>query len=126
MPSEGDFDIKVAALKAAVKGLKEQSDRDTIERTAQQLEGVHFAPPVVLPVSAFLRLNKEAVLEEIDKLLALPDEEACALAPDEPGKCRDLRLQFISALVFYYQKLLRLRAGDAEEWDEVDELYVHD
>ncbi len=71
-------------------------------------------------------MAKDPLLEEIDRLLALPDDQACALAPNEPGKCRDLRLQFISTLVFHYQKLLRLRAGDAEEWDEIDELYIHD
>jgi hypothetical protein len=29
-------------------------------------------------------------------------------------------------ILFYYKKLLLLRQGNSEEWDEVDELYVHD
>lgn len=126
MACQSDFDDKVIALKKKVSELVEVSDREVIEETAQRLEGVNFAPPVVPPVSVFLRLDKKTLLEEIDTLIALPDEQACALAPDEPAKCRDLRLQFISALIYHYLKLVRLREGDAEEWDEVDELYIHD
>jgi hypothetical protein len=74
----------------------------------------------------FLRLTKQTLLEEIDKILALPDQEACALAPDEPLKCQDLRVQFISVLIFYYRKLILLRQEDLDTWDEIDELYVHD
>jgi hypothetical protein len=40
--------------------------------------------------------------------------------------CDDQRLQHISVLLFYFKKLLALRAGDPGEWDEIDELYVHD
>ncbi|WP_163340747.1 hypothetical protein [Desulfopila sp. IMCC35008] len=126
MDDEYDFNSKVEALKTTVKELDEVVDRKTIEETAKRLEGVNFAPPVVLPISEFLRSDKKTLLAEIDKLLAMPDEKACALAPDSPGKCRELRLQFIATLIFHYKKLSRLRAGDAEEWDEIDELYIHD
>ena len=40
--------------------------------------------------------------------------DAGNLAPDEPKKCQDLRLQFISVQIFYYEKLLLLRKGDIE------------
>jgi hypothetical protein len=29
-------------------------------------------------------------------------------------------------IFYHYRKLLKLRNGDPEEWDEIDELYVHD
>lgn len=126
MDNDRDYNQKIEALKNTVNELDEVLDRNTIEDTAKRLEGVNFAPPVVLPVPEFLRLDKKDLVAEIDKLLAMPDEKACALAPDNPGKCRELKLQFISTLVFHYKKLSLLRAGDAEEWDEVDELYIHD
>jgi hypothetical protein len=34
--------------------------------------------------------------------------------------------RYITVLIYYYTKLLKLRGGDVDEWDEVDELYVHD
>jgi hypothetical protein len=77
-------------------------------------------------MDSFLRLRCKGLLAEIDRIVAMPDAEACALAPDNTKKCEDLRVQYITVLVFYYKKLLELRKGNPEEWDEVDELYVHD
>ena len=71
-------------------------------------------------------LRQEELLAEIDRILAMPDGEACALASDNTEKCEDIRVQFITVLIFYYKKLLELRRGNPEAWDEVDELYVHD
>jgi hypothetical protein len=71
-------------------------------------------------------MRSQELLVEIDRILAMPDGEACALAPDNTNKCEDLRVQFITVLIYYYKKLLELRKGNPEEWDEVDELYVHD
>ena len=90
------------------------------------MEKLNYAPPVIIPQATFLRLTKETLLGEIDKILAMPDQEACALAPDEPKKCQDLRIQFISVQIYYYKILSSLRQGDVDAWDEVDELYVHD
>lgn len=120
------FAEDIAALKAEIENLDDVGDSDLIEKTARRLEKLNYSPPIVLPLTRFFRLNRESLLEEVDKLLALPDAEACALAPDEPAKCQDLRKQFITVLLFYYKKLLLLRAGDADEWDEIDELYIHD
>jgi hypothetical protein len=78
------------------------------------------------PVKLFVRWRNDDLLDEIDRILALPDAQACALAPDDSRKCEDLRIQYITVLIYYYSKLLKLRGGDVDEWDEVDELYVHD
>lgn len=126
MPDNTEFESKIAEYKRVVTELAEPAGAEVIEQTAQRLESVQYAPPVVLPVPKFLRLTSAGLLAEIDSLLDLPDEEACALAPDEPGRCQDLRLQFISTLIYYFEKLLKLRAGEPEEWDEIDELYIHD
>lgn len=120
------FDEQVAALKNEVNALSPDAAPSVIEETAVRLEGLNYAPPVIIPQARFLRLTKKALLEEIERILALPDQEACALAPNEPLKCQDLRIQFISVQIFYYKKLILLRNGDSETWDEIDELYVHD
>ncbi|MBT8354711.1 MAG: hypothetical protein KJO60_09320 [Desulfofustis sp.] len=126
MTTEPSFSEKVEQLKHKVRSFSDDADAPLIEETAQRLEKLNYAPPVIISIEKFLRLTKDSLLEEIDRILALPDAEACALAPDEPKKCEDLRLQFISVQIFYYEKLLLLRQGDIETWDEIDELYVHD
>ncbi|MGI9538049.1 MAG: hypothetical protein ACR2PB_13350 [Desulfocapsaceae bacterium] len=126
MTAKLSFDEQVEQLKKKVRDLDDDADSALIEETALRLEKLNYAPPVIISNDTFLRLTRESLLEEIDRILALPDAEACALAPDEPLKCQDLRLQFISVQIFYYEKLLLLRRGDVETWDEIDELYVHD
>ena len=120
------FDIKLKELKDTISALEVSDDMDVIEKTASRLEGFSYAPPVITPISLFLRMDKKGLLEEVERIVELPDEEACSLAPGDQSKCEDLRLEFIRVIIFYYEKLLLLRAGDVEEWDEVDELYVHD
>lgn len=126
MSDQVDFDTQVEELKEKVRGFRDDVASEVIEETAERLEKLNYAPPVIIPLGRFLRLTRDSLLEEIDRLLALPDAEACALAPDDHRKCQDLRLEFISVQIFYYEKLMLLRQGDAETWDEIDELYIHD
>lgn len=126
MTAKLSFEEQVEQLRQKVRNLDDDADAAQIEETALRLEKLNYAPPVIISNDKFLRLTRELLLEEIDRILALPDAEACALAPDEPKKCQDLRLQFISVQIYYYEKLLLLRQGDVETWDEIDELYVHD
>lgn len=120
------FEEKIKQCKEEVSGFADEISQEVIEKTAVRLEGLNYSPPVIIPIEKFLRLTKEGLLEEVDRILAMPDRDACALAPNEPLKCQDLRLQFISVQVFYYKKLMLLRQGDIETWEEIDELYVHD
>ncbi|HBG20650.1 MAG TPA: hypothetical protein DDY32_15635 [Desulfobulbaceae bacterium] len=120
------FEDKVKQFKVEVSGFLDEVSQEVIEKTAVRLEGLNYSPPVIIPIDKFLRLTKKGLQDEIDRILAMPDREACALAPNEPMKCQDLRLQFISVQIFYYKKLMLLRQGDIETWEEVDELYVHD
>lgn len=120
------FPERVKKLKEEVRNLQDEAAQDVIEQTAVRLERLNYAPAVVIPQRNFLRLTKEKLLVEIERILALPDREACALAPNEPKKCEDIRLQCIAVQIYYYKKLILLRQGNLEEWDEIDELYVHD
>jgi hypothetical protein len=117
---------QVEQLRAAVAALEAKSDSKIIEATAKRLEGCNYSPPVLTPIPVFLRLDTDGVLAELDRILSMPDTEACALAPDDSMACDELRLQAMKVLIYYFEKLVRLRDGDTEEWDEVDELYVHD
>ncbi|MEJ2057929.1 MAG: hypothetical protein P8X39_08855 [Desulfofustis sp.] len=126
MADQASFNEQVRQFKQKVRSFEDTADERQIEETAVRLERLNYAPPVIIDLKKFLRLTKDTLLEEIDHILAMPDAEACALAPDNPKECRDLRLQFISVQIFYYEKLMLLRQGDIETWDEIDELYVHD
>ncbi len=126
MADQTSFEEQVEQFKQKVRNFDEAVDEKLVEETAARLEGLNYAPPVIIDLQKFLRLTKDSLLEEIDRILAMPDAEACALAPDNPKECRDLRLQFISVQIYYYEKLMLLRRGDIDTWDEVDELYVHD
>lgn len=126
MVNVNTFEDQVDELKYIIGELANDHPPEVIEKTATRLEGLNYAPAVVTPNHSFLRMTKTGLLAEVDRILALPDDEACALAPDDSKKCEDIRLQTIKVLLYYYEKLLLLRKGDADEWDEVDELYVHD
>ncbi|MFT5700484.1 MAG: hypothetical protein ACI8ZB_003358 [Desulforhopalus sp.] len=120
------FEQQIISLKSEVESLTDNSSDDHVEEVALRLEGLNFTPPVITPIKLFVRLKNDDLIEEIERILAMPDVEACSLAPDNTKKCEDLRIQYITVLIYYYKKLLELRVGNIEEWDEVDELYVHD
>lgn len=120
------FEQQIAALKDKVDVLIDDTSDDHVEEVALRLEGLNFAPPVITPSKLFLRMRNDDLKDEIERILGMSDAEACALAPDNTKKCEDLRVQYITVLIYYYAKLLQLRSGNVEEWDEVDELYVHD
>jgi protein-tyrosine-phosphatase len=126
MSEEHEFSAKIEQFRRQVQEMPNDASPEIIEKTAVRLEGINYAPPVIIEHARFLRLTKQELLDEIDRIVAMPDAEACALAPNEPKKCRDLRVEFISVQMFYYRKLAFLRQGDIETWDEIDELYVHD
>jgi len=126
MADQASFQEQVEQFKQRVQNLDDSADETLIEETASRLEGLNYAPPVIIDLKQFLRLNRDSLLQEIDRILSMPDAEACALAPDNPAECRDLRLQFISVQIYYYEKLVLLRQGDIDTWEEIDELYVHD
>ena len=126
MTNEQSFSQQIEDLKSKIRSLPDNHSAETIETTAERLEGLNYAPSVITPNKAFLRMNRQDLLDEVDRILQLPEQEACALAPNDEKKCEDLRIQFITVIIYYYEKLLLLRDGNADEWDEVDELYVHD
>jgi len=126
MSTEKTFRQQLDGLQEEVRRIDDDIDDAMVEKTAVRLQNLNFSPAVITPLPTFLRLRRTGLLAEIDRILAMPDAEACALAPDNSQKCADIRLQYISVLLFYYKKLLALRRGIPEEWDEVDELYVHD
>jgi len=126
MSSTSDFLQQVAQLQDELRLVVDQPDPKVVEETAVKLEGLNYAPTVILPVAEFLRIKKIDLLGKIEEIILLSDEEVYELAPGDPRSYFAIKLQFISAFVYYYKQLARLRRDVPEAWDEVDELYVHD
>lgn len=126
MISTSEFLYKVAELQDELRAVVDLADARLIEDTATKLEGLNYAPTVVLPVGQFLRMKKLDLLEKIEEIILLSDEEVYEKSPGDPRSYGEIKLQFIATLVYYFKQLARLRRGVPEAWDEVDELYVHD
>lgn len=126
MSTQKTFAQQIAHLQEEVRQLDDDFDAEVVLATATRLKGLNFSPPVITALDIFLKMRRRELLTEIDRILAMPDEEACSLAPDNSEKCEDLRVQYVTVLIYYYKKLLELRRANPEAWEEVDELYVHD
>jgi hypothetical protein len=126
MSATSDFLYKVAAIQDDLRTVTDVADAKVVEETAVRLEGLNYAPTVILPVKSFLRIRKLELLEKIEDIIILSDEEVYEISPGDPRSYYAIKLQYISALVYYFKQLALLRRGNAEAWDEVDELYVHD
>ena len=111
MVSASEFLHRVAELQDELRLVVDQGDSKMIEKTAVKLEGLNYAPTVIVPVGQFLRMRKVDLLARIEELILLNDEEVYELAPGDSRSSSDLTLQFIAV---------------PEAWDGVDELYVHD
>ncbi len=125
MLTQDEFLKKLDVLQNEVRAL-DDGDQTVIEETASRLEGFNYGPPVLLPVSEFLRCTKEKMLLEIDRVASLSDSELVDNDSTEGKNSWELKLQHISVMVFYFKELVDLRCGVPEAWDEIDELYVHD
>ncbi len=125
MLTQDEFLEKLDVLQNEVRAL-DDGDQTVIEETASRLEGFNYGPPVLLPVSEFLRCTKEKMLLEIDRVASLSDSELVDNDSTEGKNSWELKLQHISVMVFYFKELVDLRCGVPEAWDEIDELYVHD
>lgn len=126
MLNQEEFSEKVAGVQEEVRALGDTDDGSIIEETASRLEGFNYGPPVLMPVSEFLRCSKERLLVGIDHIVNLSESDLAAMDSTSGKNSRELKLQHISVMVFYYKELVDLRRGVPEAWDEVDELYVHD
>ncbi len=125
MLTKQEFAEKVQQLKAEVQGMNGIDDPQNIAETAARLKSLNYAPPVGGGLDTFLSYTTSDLVEEIERIAALPDDQV-EPAPAPGEGVLDIKLQRISLLVFYFRELAELRRGVPEAWDEVDELYVHD
>lgn len=114
------------ALRKAYENLPEDSPAEQIELTAKALERRGFSPVMLLEVPHFIRLTREGMLKEYDRVMALkPDAKAlkAVIAINDPEQVKEKHL---TTLLNQYLLLCRLRKNEASAWDVVNELYEDD
>ncbi len=111
---------------------REQFERLPSDATDEQIrlaaEGLmrhHYEPLMILGAPDFIFWRKADVLAEYDRLVSLaPDDaELTAVVGSTPV---DVVEKQLGMLLYHYELLCRLRLGDAEAWDVVNELYEDD
>ena len=126
MISTPTFAEKIATYKTSIMQLENVTDASRIQYTAKRLEGLYFSPTLILSTERFLYLSKADILEEIDRVAALPDQEMQEQGFDTTQDFHQIKLEHLGLLVYHFTLLTRLRQDDPEAWDEIDELYGDD
>jgi hypothetical protein len=104
------------AFEEIIRELPSDASAVDIESTAHDLESLNYEPILFIKTPSFLRMKKSEFVEEVNRVLSLPTEEA-----SDAFKTGHIELMF-----YHFELLTRLRIQDPEAWDQVNELYVDD
>lgn len=105
--------------------LPQDATDDQIRLAAEGLERHQYEPLMILKAPGFIRWRKADMLGEYDRLTGLaPDTpELTAVVGSTAGEVVEKQL---GMLLYHYRLLCRLRLGEAEAWDVINELYEDD
>jgi GH35 family endo-1,4-beta-xylanase len=107
------------------ENLPEDANPETIRITAEGLARHNYDPLMILSTPGFLQWKKADVLHEYDRLVNLEtDAPELVAVVGEPAE--SLVEKQLGMLLYHYNLLCRLRAGEAAAWDVVNELYEDD
>ncbi len=109
-----------------ISSINDTSDSIRIERVATDLERYTYEPLFLFSVPDFLRMSKQELLSYISTLNSISDEEIKASGINIPGTPDTIIEHQLKMVLRNYQLLVRLRADEAEAWDEIHELYEDD
>ncbi len=113
-------------LKKQYESLKPDAIKERIEKTAQDLGRRNFMPSLLLNVDDFFYMTRERMMDEYNRVMNLrPDSEEIksVVALSNPDEIKEKHLRL---LLNYYFLLCRLREGESEAWDTINELYEDD
>jgi len=99
---------------------------DRIEFTAQTLEGKSYEPVLLLRTPGFLRMGRNELEKEIERVRSLSDEEMMAAGFSASADFAEFKAKHLQLLVYHYNLLCRLRNDDPSAWDMINELYEDD
>jgi alpha-D-ribose 1-methylphosphonate 5-triphosphate synthase subunit PhnL len=113
-------------LRKAYENLPEDSSAEQIEITAKALERRKFSPVLLLEVRDFTHLTKRKMLDEFDRVMALPPTAKALKAVVAINDPQQVKEKHLATLLNQYLLLCGLRKDDASAWDVVNELYEDD
>lgn len=87
-----------------------------IEETANVLEGKYFEPMLLISTPGFIRMKREDIGRELNRVLGLK----------APEVSDEMKSRHIELLLYYYDLLCGLRLDQAAAWDTINELYEDD
>lgn len=111
-------------LEKALSDLIITDDPEKIRLTAETLTGMRYSPILLSDFDNFLTVDSARFFPELERVLKSPDipEDQLPKGVDQPG----FREKQASLLLYHYKLLNRLRRGEAEAWDEINELMEDD
>ena len=83
-----------------------------------------YTPTLLTDFPGFLRVDSGAFFTRVEEVLNAPDVNPEDLPPDETQD--SFRERQVSMLIYHYKLLNRLRQGEPEAWDEINELMEDD
>ncbi len=119
-------DDLLARYRATLQSIVDESEMYQIERVAADLERYTFEPVFLIEIPEFLRMTKDMVLSYVESLISFSDERVMSMGIKIEGPPETIIEHQLKMVVRNYQLLARLRADEAEAWDEIHELYEDD
>ena len=115
---------KIMDLEKALSDLVITDDPEKIRQTAEALKGMRYSPILLSDFDEFLIVDSTRFFPELERVINSPDiaEDQLPKGVDQAG----FRNKKISLLLYHYKLLNRLRRGEPEAWDEINELMEDD
>jgi hypothetical protein len=110
----------------AITGITDDASQERREHVAADLERMSYEPNFIIPVDGFLHMDRNQIISTAQKVFHMPEEEILELGLHYSKDPERIRCDQLKMLSYYYQLLSRLRADEAEAWDEIHELYEDD
>lgn len=111
-------------LEKALHDLIITDDPEKIRKTADVLKGMRYAPILLSDFDDFLSVDSARFFPELEKILNSPDLPEQEL-PSGLNQV-EFREKKAGLLLYHYKLLNRLRRGEPEAWDEINELMEDD
>jgi len=111
-------------LEKELKDLVIVDDPEKIRQTASVLKGMNYTPILLSDFDGFLSVSSAEFFPGLEQVINSPDVDASALPPGETQE--SFRHKKVSLLLYHYKLLNRLRRGEPEAWDEINELMEDD
>ncbi len=100
--------------------------KEQIEKTAQDLKRRNYMPPFILNVNDFYHFTKDKMIEEYNRVITLSSDSEELKAVTGLSDTDEIKRVHLTTLLNQYNLLCRLREGEADAWDTVNELYEDD